>query len=144
MSNTLVIRELLQTLHQPLARAESFDSISLHERAKIVVCVVDGAPVRALLPASLAIDLQRLRELTGAREIRLAEADERWQQDITEPVFVDVRLAAGRIMVFLTDTSSGTLTVPWPDFARRARPIVGDFAEAPRDRVGVHRLSYRE
>ena len=144
MSNTLVIRELLQTLHQPLNRSESFDSTSLHERARIVVCVVDGAPAQALLPASLAINLERLLELAGAREIRLARDDEWCQQGITEPVFADVRLAAGRIMVFATDTSSETVAVRWSDFARRARPVVGDFAEPPRDRVGGHRLSYRE
>jgi len=57
---------------------------------------------------------------------------------------VDVRLAAGRVIVFATDTSSETVAVRWSDFARRARPVVGDFAEAPRDRVGGHRLSYRE
>lgn len=144
MSNTLVIRELLQTLHQPVDRAVSFDSTSLHERAKIVLCVVDGAPVQALLPASLTIDLQRLMELSGASEIRLAQDDEWRQQGLTEPVFADVRLAAGRVMVFATDTSSETVAIRWPDFARRARPVVGDFAEPPRDRVGAHRLSYRE
>ena len=45
MSNSLVIRELVRTFGQPLDRCGSFDSISLHERASIVVCVVDGAPV---------------------------------------------------------------------------------------------------
>lgn len=144
MSNSLVIRELVRTFGQPLDRCGSFDSISLHERASIVVCVVDGAPVQALLPASLAINLDRLLELAGATEIRLAQDGEWPQQGITEPVFVDVRLAAGHFMVFPTDTSSETVAIRWSDFARAARPVVGDFAEAPRDRVGGHRLSYRE
>jgi hypothetical protein len=144
MSNTLAIRELVRTFRQPLDRVGSFDSTSLHERATIVVCVVDDAPALALLPASLAINLQRLLELTGAREIRLAQDDEWGQQGLIEPVFADVRLAAGPVMVFSTDTSSETVAIRWSDFARRARPVVGDFAEPPRDRVGVHRLSYRE
>ena len=144
MSNTEVIRELLRTFHHPVDRAGLFNPTSLHERAKIVVCVVDGAPVQALLPASLAINLQRLLELSGAREIRLAGDDEWCQSGVTQPVFADVRLAAGRFMVFPADTSSETVAIRWSDFARAARPVVGDFAEPPRDRVGVHRLSYRE
>jgi hypothetical protein len=144
MSNTLAIRELLRMFHQPLERTASFDSTLLHERAKVVVCVVDGSPVQALLPAAAAINFESLLELTGAREIRLAQDDEWCQPGITEPVFADVRLAAGRVMVFSTDTSSETVAIRWSDFARRARPVVGDFAEPPRDRVGAYRLSYRE
>jgi len=119
MSNSLVIRELVRTFGQPLGRCGSFDSISLHERASIVVCVVDGAPVQALVPASLAINLDRLLELAGATEIRLAQDGEWSQQGITEPVFVDVRLAAGRVIVFATDTSSETVAVRW-SFTRRS------------------------
>jgi hypothetical protein len=144
MSNIPVIRELLRRFRQPVDRAGLFNPTSLHERARIVVCVADGAPVQALVPASLAINLQRLLELSGAREIRLAEADEWCQMGVTEPVFADVRLAAGRFMVFPSDTSSETVAILWSDFARAARPVVGDFAEPPRDRVGAHRLSYRE
>jgi hypothetical protein len=144
MSNTLVIHELLRTFRRSTDGAESFDSTSLHEHTNIVVCVADGVPVQALLPASLAINLQHLLELTGAREIRLAQDGECCLQGLTQPVFADLRLAAGRIMVFSTDTSSETVAIRWSDFARVARPVVGDFAEPPRDRVGVHRLSYRE
>ena len=42
------------------------------DRAKITICLVDGEPVEAVHPAPLVVNLDRLRELAGGREIRLA------------------------------------------------------------------------
>ena len=36
-----------------------------HHSAKVVVCVVDGKPIVAVVPAPLAVCLDRLRELAG-------------------------------------------------------------------------------
>jgi Ala-tRNA(Pro) deacylase len=43
--------------------------------AKVVICFVDGAPVQAVLPAPLAVNLDRLLELARGCEIRLARED---------------------------------------------------------------------
>ena len=144
MSDILAIHDFLRSFQALRQRADSIDPAVLHERAKLILCVVDGTPVQALLPASLVVNLERLMDLAGAREVRLARADEWSAQGVAELVFVDVRLAAGHAMVFATDTASETLAVRWSDFARSVRPVVGDFAEPPRDCVGAYRLSYRE
>jgi hypothetical protein len=38
-------------------------------------------------------------------------------------------------MAFTTDTATETVVLRWADFARRIRPIVGDFAESPERRT---------
>jgi hypothetical protein len=144
MTNTHAIHELLRTSQLRRDAAGSLDRHILHERAKIVVCVVDGTPVPALVPASLGVNLERLLDLAGAKAIRLAHDDEWLGPRDAERIFADVRLAAGHTMVFTTNTSSETMAIRWSDFARSARPVVGDFAEPLRDRVGAYRLSYRE
>ena len=44
--------------------------------AKVVVCVVDGYPVQAVVPAPFTVHLEHFLELTGGRGIRLAREDE--------------------------------------------------------------------
>jgi hypothetical protein len=41
-------------------------------------------------------------------------------------------------------TCGSAIRMRWPDFSKSVRPIVGEFAEPPRDHVGEFRLSYRE
>jgi hypothetical protein len=118
--------------------------LPVREQAKLVVCVADGTLIHVLLSSSLAVNLERLRNLTGATEIRLARDDEESDWRSTEPMFVDVKLAHSQEIVLVADTPVDPILIPWPAFARHLRPVVGDFAEAPRDRVGAYRLSYRE
>jgi Ala-tRNA(Pro) deacylase len=126
--------------------------------AKVVICVVDGEPVQAVLPAPLTVSLNHLLELAGGREIRLAQEDElqrlfpECEPGAMPPfgplygqaVFVDVTLAAEPEIVFAAGTHTDAIRMRWADFARTVRPIVGTFAEPPHDRVGAFRLSYRE
>ena len=142
MSGILAIHELLRTSRT--VAADSATRTPVRDRAKVVICVVDGTPVQALLPASLVVNLERLLSLTGAAEIRLGGQDEGSGPRSAEPIFVDVRLALSPEIVFTTDTAAETAVVRWADFARSLRPIVGDFAEPPRDTVGAYRLSFRE
>jgi hypothetical protein len=143
MSGVLAIHELLRTSRTVVADPST--GTPVRDRAKVVVCVVDGTPVHALLPASLVVNLERLLSLTGAAEIRLEGEDEGSAGPRSaEPIFVDVRLALSPEIVFTTDTAAETAVMRWADFARSVRPIVGDFAEPPRDCVGAYRLSYRE
>ena len=44
--------------------------------AKVVVCLVEGEPIQAVVPAPLAVNLDRLLELAGGKEIRLAQENE--------------------------------------------------------------------
>ena len=142
MSGTLAIHQLLRTSRTVVTDPSTRTPV--RDRARAVVCVVDGTPVHALLPVSLVVNLERLLSLTGGGEIRLGREDEGSSPRSAEPIFVDVRLALSPEIVFTTDTATETVAVLWADFARSVRPIVGDFAEPPRDSVGAYRLSYRE
>jgi Ala-tRNA(Pro) deacylase len=126
--------------------------------AKVVICMVDHEPVQAVLPAPLAVNLDRLLDLAGGREIRLAYEEELVQLfPDCEPgamapigplygqtVYADVALAAESEIVFSAGTHRDAIAMRWSDFSRCVRPIVGRFAEPPPDRVGAFRLSYRE
>ena len=59
-------------------------------------------------------------------------------------VFVDVSLASKPDVVFSAGTHLEAIAVRWADFARTVKPIVGNFAAPPTDRVPAYRLSYRE
>src|SRR5678816_4144073 len=87
MPNTILIHEFLRAArvpyavvpHQPAFTAQE-EAASVHisgrDWAKVVVCFVDGEPIEAVVPAPFIVDLDRLLELTGGSEIRLASEDE--------------------------------------------------------------------
>ena len=126
--------------------------------AKVVICMVDDLPVEVLLPATLTVNLERLRTLARGRTIRLADEKELaglfpgCERGALPPfgplygleVFVDVSLAAADEIVCNAGTHTDAIGMGWPHFAASVRPIVGNFAEARVDRVAAFRLSYRE
>src|SRR5262245_54927859 len=129
-----------------------------HHWAKVVVCYVDGVPIEAVIPSPSTVNLDRLLELAGGREIRLAEEAEvrRLSPDddagamhalgpwYGQAVFVDVSLASEPDIVFTARTDVDAIAMRWADFARTVKPIVGNFAGPALDRVPAYRLSYRE
>src|SRR6185503_8790950 len=74
MSGTLAIHQLLRTSRTVVTYPSTRTPV--RDRARAVVCVVDGTPVHALLPVSLVVNLERLLSLTGGGEIRLGREDE--------------------------------------------------------------------
>jgi prolyl-tRNA editing enzyme YbaK/EbsC (Cys-tRNA(Pro) deacylase) len=119
--------------------------------AKVVVCVVDGKPLVAVVPVPLAVHPDRLLELAGGRDIRVAAADDpdlnvmpRFSPTNAEAVFVDVSLVSETEIVFSAGTDADVIAVRWADFARAVKPIVGKFAGLSRDRVPTYRLSSLE
>ena len=125
--------------------------------AKVVLCLVDGEPIEAVIPASLTLNLERLLALAGGSEIRPATAAEVEQRhpeyepetcpDLsglhTQLVFVDVALVSEPEIVFRVDSVPEAICIRWADFAKRVRPIVGKFAE-PSLMWARGRLSPRE
>jgi len=125
--------------------------------AKVVICFVDGVPIEAVLPATRTINLQRLLELAGGREIRLAEESEierlfpECELGAMPPfgplygqmVFADVSLVAEPEIVFNAGTHASAIAMRWADFAKSVRPVVGRFAEPPLD-FGELTQSFRE
>ncbi len=110
--------------------------------AKVVVCVLDGRPVQAVLPATLTVDLECLAQLARGEIIRLAREDELvdlfpdCEEGAMPPfgplygqeVYVDVSLAVESEIVFSAGSHSEAIRMRWPDFASVVRPIVGSFA----------------
>ena len=147
--------------HRPAFTAQE-DAAAAHVKgrdwAKVVICLVDGEPIQAVLPAPLTVNLNSLLDLAGGSEIRLAEEDELrrlfpecepgamppFGPLYGQPVFVDVALAAEPELAFNAGTHTEAIRMRWADFAASIRPIVGKFAGRPLDRVGEFRLSFRE
>jgi Ala-tRNA(Pro) deacylase len=119
--------------------------VSGRDWAKVVVCIVDGQPIEAVLPAPLMVNLDRLRELAGGSEIRMALEQELWDLFpecelgamppfgplYGQSVFVDTALAAEPELFFNAGTHTEAIAMRWADFARSVRPIVGRFAVRP-------------
>jgi Ala-tRNA(Pro) deacylase len=126
--------------------------------AKVVVCIIDGEPVEALVPAPSMVSLERLLELAGGTEIRLAEEEELRrlfpQCEIGamppfgplygQTVYVDAVLALEPEIAFNAGTHQDAIAMRWTDFVKMVNPIVGRFAVPSLDRVAAYRVSYRE
>ena len=169
MDATSTIHEFLREAHVPytvIPHRPAFSAqeeaaathVAGHAWAKVVVCYVDGEPVEAVIPAPAVVNLKRLLELAGGQDVRLAVLVELrvlypgCEEGAMPPlgplysqmVFVDVSLAHEPAIVFSAGTHVDAIAIRWCDFARTIRPIVGNFAEARRDRVPAYHLSYRE
>lgn len=137
--------------HRPAFTAQE-EAAGLHvpgrDWAKVVVCLADGRPIQAVLPAPLAVNLEQLRALADASEIRFAlESELRALYPDCElgamppfgplygqRVFVDAALAAEPEIVFNAGTHRDAMRMRYADFAAAAGPIVGRFAERPAPR----------
>lgn len=111
--------------------------------AKVVICVADGEPIQAVIPAPLIVNLDWLSALAGARSIRFAldEESRTWcadcEPDAMPPlgplygqrVFVDSALAAEFDVVFNAGTHRQAIRMRYLDLAAVIQPTIGRFAE---------------
>jgi len=111
--------------------------------AKVVVCIIDGEPVQAVVPAPSFVNLEQLLELSGGHAIRLAFEDElrHFFPDCEvgamppfgplygQTVYVDAMLAAEPRIVFNAGTHRDAIAMRWTDFVKMMNPVVGRFAE---------------
>jgi len=109
--------------------------------AKTVACYADDHPILAVVPASARVDVERLRSITGAREVRLAserEFEPLYPDCETgampplgplygQQVFVDRSLVDAGEIVFNAGSHSEAIKMRYDDFARVVHPTVGDF-----------------
>lgn len=142
-----------QVVKHPLTFTAQEDAALSHVRgrewAKTVVCLADGEPIQVVLAAHLAIDVDRLRAVVGARNIRLAEESEfealypgceRGAMPPLGPlfgqrVFVDTMLTEDSEITFNAGTHTDAIRMRYQDFAIIAHPVVGDFAHRPAARA---------
>lgn len=169
MSSTSTIHEFLHQAHVPYTVVPHRAAFTAQEEAaathvpgrdwaKVVVCFIDGEPVEAVVPAPSIVNLDRLLDLAGGKEIRVADESElrRLFPDCEvgamppfgplygHTVYVDAVLALEPEIVFNAGTHRDAIVMRWNDFMKMVNPLVGRFAEPSSDRVADYRLSYRE
>lgn len=139
--------------YQTLVHPEAFTATEIaavrhvpgKQFAKCVILNADGEYVMCVLPAIHNIDFNKLKNLTGAREVNLVSEDEirRLLPEFppgTEPPFGDLyslKLAvyADQILeendeiVISAGTHTDLMRMKWLDFLRLVRPILGDFGK---------------
>jgi len=161
MTGTTAIHEFLRAAHVPYSVLPHRPAFSAQEGAaaahvpgrdwaKVVVCIVNGEPVQAVLAAPSIVNLDRLLDLAGGTNIRLAQQEELarlypgcepgtmppFGPLYGQPVFVDVALALEPEIVFNAGTPGEAIAMRWADFASVVSPIVGQFAQPPSAVVG--------
>jgi Ala-tRNA(Pro) deacylase len=154
MPGIAMIQEFLRSAHIPYTVVPHRPAFTAQEEAaathvpgrdwaKVVACFIDGEPVEAVVPAPAVVNLDRLLELAGGREIRVADEGElqRLFPDCEvgamppfgplygHTVFVDAVLALESEIVFNAGTHREAMAMRWNDFVKMVNPIVGRFAE---------------
>jgi Ala-tRNA(Pro) deacylase len=131
---------------QELAQYEHFTG---HRVAKVVVVMVDGKPVELILPASRYVDLELVRKILGAGEVRLASEEEmemyfigcevgavaalrQWQG---VPVLMDRSLSVDGPILFQAGTHADAIRLDFRDWYELVRPQVASFSRPERRRT---------
>jgi Ala-tRNA(Pro) deacylase len=113
-----------------------------HLWAKAVVCMVEAQPLLAVVPATLAVDLKRLRDALGTRDVRLARETEieslypdcelgampPFGALYGQRVVVDERLARDPEIVFNGGSHRDAIRMQYRDFEALVKPTVAAFA----------------
>jgi Ala-tRNA(Pro) deacylase len=154
MSGITTIHNFLRQAHipysvipHPAAFTAQDDAAAAHvpgrNWAKVVICVIDGEPVEAVVPAPSVVNLRQLLELAGGNAIDLADEEDlsRLFPDCElgampplgslygQPVFVDAAVAAEPEIAFNAGTHRDAIVLRWNDFVKLVNPIVGKFAD---------------
>lgn len=109
--------------------------------AKVVMAYADGRLAMLAIPASRRVDLARLAEVFGAKDVRLAHEIEfaacfpdcevgampPFGNLYQVPVYVDRELAEDETIVFQAGTHTDTMSIQYADFERLVQPEVADF-----------------
>jgi Ala-tRNA(Pro) deacylase len=113
--------------------------------AKVVICIGDGKPLQAVVPAHYSLDLEQLRVIAGAATLRLAHEDEiavlypEFEVGAMPPfgtmyghqVFVERCLEGEPEMVFSAGTHTECVRMHYFDFAEIVKPVVAAFGVRP-------------
>lgn len=111
--------------------------------AKTVVCVADGFPVLALVPAHYRVDLDAMRAVTGARSVRLATEHEfatlypecetgamaPFGPLYNQTVYMDEALTRDPDIAFHAGTHVDAIRMTFTDFVSLVHPIPARIAQ---------------
>jgi Ala-tRNA(Pro) deacylase len=110
--------------------------------AKVVMAKADDDLVMLVLPAPSVVDVARVSEVLGGKEVRMAREAEfasafpdceagampPFGNLYDMPAYVDRTLGRNERIVFQAGTHTVTMSVSYADFERLARPTVADLA----------------
>jgi len=110
--------------------------------AKVVIVCADKEKVMLVLPAPYRMNVDLVRDLVGAKTIRLAKEDEfadlfpdcatgampPFGNLYDVPVYVDRSMAEEPDIVFRIGTHRETMKIAYTQFVRLVQPVVGDFS----------------
>jgi Ala-tRNA(Pro) deacylase len=110
--------------------------------AKVVIVCADKDKVMLVLPAPYRMNVDLVRDMVGAKSIRLAKEEEfadlfpdcatgampPFGNLYGVPVYVDRSMSEKPDMVFRIGTHRETMKIAYADFVRLAQPVVGDFS----------------
>jgi Ala-tRNA(Pro) deacylase len=113
--------------------------VSGHKLAKTVIVKIDGILAMAVVPAPDHVNLDRLRDLTGAKTVEIAsEAEFKGAFPDCEtgamppfgllydmPVFADLNLAENEEITFTAGTHRELVRMRWQDLVRLVNPKTG-------------------
>ena len=109
--------------------------------AKVVIARAEGDLVMLVLPAPSMVDLGKVADLLGKEEVSLASEGEfaatfpdcepgampPFGNLYGVPVYVDSAMGRSEHIVFQAGSHTLTMSVPYADFERSARPAVADI-----------------
>lgn len=125
---------------QEVAQREHFSG---HRVAKVVVVMADGRPVELILPASRHVDLDRVRTILQADDVRLA-TEEEMEKFFTDcalgavpalrhwpsvDVLMDRALNVGGSILFQAGTHEDAIRLNFRDWYEMVNPQVATFSE---------------
>ena len=119
------------------------EHVSGHRVAKVVVVIADGRPVELILPASRHVNLERVRTVLHARDIRLATEAEmekcfadcevgaipalRYWKDVD--VLMDRSLSVEGPILFQAGTHADAVRLNFRDWYEMVQPQVASFSD---------------
>lgn len=115
-----------------------------YELAKVVVLKADGAYALAVVPAPLRVDLKAVRDILKAKKVSLAREEEfealfpGCDRGAMPPfgglwgmaTYIDESLASHEQIVFNAGSHTETVSMPYGEYERLARPTRVRIAEA--------------
>lgn len=115
--------------------------------AKTVEVMLDGKPAICVIPATRRLDLDRLREVSGAGRVELATEGELgalfpdcdlgamppFGNLYGQPTFVDERLREAERIAFHAGDHRSAIEMPYSEYERLAEPVPGTISAPPRE-----------
>ena len=119
--------------------------VSGKKLAKTVIVKIDGILAMAVVPASLHVDFDRLRSLTGAQTVEIASEQEfkdafpDCETGAMPPfgnlydmaVYADASLAENEEITFSAGTHRELVRMYWLDMVRLVNPLIADLTYRP-------------